>query len=66
MNCKCGHSKEEHYSYILNGRPQSRCKGCDPWKGAGGGVFVIDAGSKFEQQDRAADHDFVESAASSN
>lgn len=69
MLCKCGHEQDAHYTYILNGHPQTRCRACDPWVKAGikgGGNFTIQAGSRFEQQDRAADHEFVPSMASQN
>ncbi len=58
--CQCGHDRERHYTYILNGREQWRCKWCDPFLGNGrGGNFVMsDAMAKLDQ---AADHEFVES-----
>lgn len=67
--CRCGHVREEHYTYIRNGRDQSRCKKCDPWngiRGKGEGNFAIESGSRFEQADRAADHNFEASAARTN
>lgn len=67
--CKCGHGREKHYQYINNGKDTTRCRACDPWVKAGikgGGVFEVIQGSEFETWDRAADHPFEVSMASSN
>lgn len=55
---KCGHERGQHYEYILNGNPQTRCKTCDPDKNRGGGDFVMESGSEFERLYHFADHDF--------
>lgn len=31
--CKCGHEKDAHYEYFLNGELATRCKECDPMTG---------------------------------
>lgn len=60
--CACGHSESDHYEYICNGHPQSRCKSCDPtnrfeFNGAVDVAFV--SGSYIEAMSRAADHGFT-------
>lgn len=60
--CQCGHRKEDHYEYILNGEPQTRCKGCDPFKERDGGNYAMDHGSWFSAMYHAADHMFSPAA----
>ena len=67
MLCKCGHEKSEHYRYCNNGKDTPRCRKCDPndWKNMAA-VSVVITGSRHDQLDKAADHEFVESVASLN
>lgn len=55
--CICGHEYADHYTYRLNGRPQSRCKSCDPLTGVTGNYMMVD-GSYEAAMFHAADHDF--------
>lgn len=58
--CQCRHRESEHYEYILNGRPQMRCRGCDPHTGRREpGNYAMDADSYEATMYHAADHDFV-------
>lgn len=58
--CVCGHDRSEHYEYILNGRPQTRCKACDPHKhrGSGSDIRVMVKGTAESDMYFYADHDF--------
>lgn len=53
----CGHDEADHYTYILNGRPQQRCRACDPLKDRTGNIEIV-AGSETDRLYKFADHDF--------
>lgn len=56
----CGHAKSDHYTYVLNGHDQQRCKKCDPHTGKRiGAVHAMQAGSEEDRMYHFADHDFV-------
>lgn len=57
----CGHPEQDHYEYILNGSPQTRCKTCDPHTGKRGmsSCYAMQSGSEEDRMYRFADHDFV-------
>jgi hypothetical protein len=57
--CRCGHDREAHYEYVLNGRAQGRCRDCDPTKHRTPGNYVMVADSYEAAMDRTADHDFA-------
>lgn len=55
----CGHQQSDHYEYVLNGNPQTRCKTCDPHTGKRIGVnHEMQAGSEECRMYQFADHDF--------
>jgi hypothetical protein len=56
--CVCGHPREDHYFYSLNGRDQGRCQGCDPFTDRRPGNYVMDSDSYVAGMDRTADHGF--------
>jgi len=57
--CVCGHEHDDHYSYSLNGHPQTRCKACDPHTGIRQpGNYVMDSGTYEAAMYEAADHEF--------
>jgi hypothetical protein len=58
MICRCGHPEDDHYEYILNGRPQTRCRECDPHKNRAPGNYAMDSDSYVAAMYHAADHDF--------
>lgn len=56
----CGHEKQDHYEYILNGNPQTRCKSCDPHTGKRMPTcYAMQSGSEEDRLYHFADHDFV-------
>lgn len=56
--CVCGHKHEDHYTYILNGHEQSRCKSCDPMAGLPAGNYEMVSDSYVAAMNKAADHEF--------
>ncbi len=68
--CKCGHPRSDHYSYLLytvkGEKQQPRCKKCCPHRNLPQGNYATVIGSKFDQFDKAADHEFVASPSSTN
>lgn len=57
----CGHELASHYEYQLNGRPQTRCRECDPHTNRTDMPtnYAMTEGSHESMMYRAADHDFV-------
>lgn len=57
----CGHPRSAHYTYILNGAAQMRCRLCDPHRNRrGGGEYEMVSGSAEADMYLLADHDFKE------
>jgi hypothetical protein len=56
----CGHPESDHYTYILNGRDQTRCRSCDPHTGKEiPTLYAMESGTYEAAMYHAADHDFV-------
>lgn len=56
--CRCGHQRADHYTYILNGHEQVRCKQCDPFTRSRAQQVAIQPGTYLHAMYHAADHDF--------
>lgn len=58
--CVCGHPRSAHYTYILNGLPQERCKACDPFAQNSDTLVAMETDSYVAAMYYAADHTFQE------